>query len=712
MINKRTNFTSTMADIVCSDIQYKKSVWYNFLGKTDGYSYGSVLPEVSNTQYEENSVRSEITFLKKISSEAVSRYCNRYDWEENTVYDKWDHTVDMSNKKFYVVTSHLGFTRVYKCLDNRMGTLSTIKPVFNDLDPVRLADGYLWKYMFQIPDFKMKQFGNFSYIPVQKALSDNFYNKGSIESVIISNPGEGYVDVPLTTISVDDTGVTTGSGAEIAVAKVTLSGGLIGSTLDPLTTGFNIIPGSGYSAGAKIVINSSGGIGAVYEPVFSAGTITAINVITPGFGYSTSDTVSVVLGGAKFLPSVNDSGEIVNVTIEDNGVGYTAAPTLSVVGAGGVGKYGSNPEAIISAVVDSGVVQRVLVEDPGVGYPVDRMTTIIVEGDGHGVNNPTAVIQAVVKDGKLVDTIITDAGTRYTSATLTVTGAGTSAKITPIFSSSDYTSDQVVIEQVAVQGAIYSCNMTDIGTGYTVPENISVVITGDGEGATAVPIVEDGSIKGIIMTTFGKDYSYANVSFVDTQRDNLNPFLVSASGTCTIPPNGGHGYDAPSELFCKGIVVYSSFRDDPDLEYIDQDYRTIGIIKDPKDIYDKNLTSQTELVSYTIKGNTSSTFIKDQILTREEKYRYKILSVKDEDGEFVLMPLGFSTIVPSGELILESDISKSVFVTSILDTPRVDRLTGELIFYKYEQPFKLDETQGMLIKTFISFEDLNNGFQQ
>lgn len=705
MSNLRTDFTNSLADIIINDIQYKKSVWYNFLGKSEGYSYGSILPNVYSTQAEETDIRSEIVFYKKISSQAVSKYCNRYDWEINTEYEKWDHTKDMSDKKFYVVTEELGITRVYKCLDHRNGVLSIIKPTFSSLEPVRLADGYLWKYMYEIPSFKVKQFSNFSYIPVQKALSDGFYNKGSIESVIIQSAGEGYVDVNDTYIDVYDDGSTTGSGASANITQVTAVGGLISSP-----TGMEIISGgSGYSAGVNVKVISETGVGAVIEAIIDGGVVIDLTVVNPGAGYSISDTISFEVGGAVLVPNVNSAGEIVNVTIVNPGIGYISPPDLTVISPTGIAKYDGNETAIIDAIVSLGSVQRVTISDPGVGYAITNTTTISVEGDGHGNSNATAVIRPVVFDGRLIDTIIEDSGTGYTSATLDVDGVGSGAKIQAVFAASDFNSDQSVIEQIAVQGAIYSVNLTNIGSGYTNSNNVTVVIEGDGENAEGYAVIEDGNIVNVVMTSFGSGYSYANVSFIDSMRDNLNPFYENATGYGIIPPPGGHGSNSPKELYSKGVVIYSDIRDDSDLNYIDQDFRVYGLMKDPKDVYDKSLNSATELVTYTVTVNDASVFVKDQILIKENKHKYRILAINTD--EIVLLPLGFQNISPTGELILESDISKSCNVNSINDTPNVNRLSGDMIFYKYEQPFQFDETQGMLIKTFISFDDLNNGFQ-
>jgi hypothetical protein len=84
------------------------------------------------------------------------------------------------------------------------------------------------------------------------------------------------------------------------------------------------------------------GVGAVLEPVITAGVITGITIVNPGYGYETSDSVTVSVGGATFGVAVAKEagtsvdgkeyvqGEIIKVTIIDPGIGYTSAPDLVV----------------------------------------------------------------------------------------------------------------------------------------------------------------------------------------------------------------------------------------------------------------------------------------------------------------------------------------------------------------------------------------------
>ena len=173
---------------------------------------------------EDTDIRNNILYLKKIVGNDVSLVTTRYNWVSGTTYPFWDHTVAMRGKNFYVVTSD---NNVYKCLDNA-NKASTNKPTGTAYYPFRTDDGYLWKYMYNIPSFKNYKFSSLVHIPVQQALTDSFYNNGSIESIAVVNSGSGYSGVQNTTITVSG-GTTTGSGAS-ATKTLTGTGGIASVT--------------------------------------------------------------------------------------------------------------------------------------------------------------------------------------------------------------------------------------------------------------------------------------------------------------------------------------------------------------------------------------------------------------------------------------------------------------------------------------------------
>ena len=117
----------------------------------------------------------------------------------------------------------------------------------------------------------------------------------------------------------------------------------------------------------------------------------------------------------------------------------------------------------------------------------------------------------MVVDGRVVGIIIENKGTGYTTINLQIVGAGTGATAVAYVGESDFVSDQSVVEQSAVPGAIYAVKITQGGGAYTAP---TVTITGDGTGATAVAKILSGRVNSIEITSKGTDYSIANIRLV------------------------------------------------------------------------------------------------------------------------------------------------------------------------------------------------------
>lgn len=104
----------------------------------------------------------------------------------------------------------------------------------------------------------------------------------------------------------------------------------------------------------------------------------------------------------------------------------------------------------------------------------------------------------------------------------------------------------------AGSGNIDVINIIDGGDGYDpVNTTISVVVTGDGTGCEATPVIVNGSITDVTLTNTGINYTYADVSFTTTGT------FVGNSATAISPtsPIGGHGYDPISELGCTHVML-------------------------------------------------------------------------------------------------------------------------------------------------------------
>ena len=681
----RNEFHSDIASLLLDEIQYQKSAFYYFLGKADPWLPDDVVPDApeSNSAQEDTKIRTNALYFKRISPNEVTLVAKRYDWSSGEIFDAWDHTLDMRSKKFYCFTDE---HNVYKCLDNNGGAPSTIKPTGLSFVPIRTADGYLWKYMYTVPNFKRKQFASYKYLPVQRALTDSFYDRGSIENVSIISGGSGYSDVPLTNIVVSG-GTTTGAGAVLSIDSFGPAGTI---TSISVTNG-----GTGYTAGAKIELTSVNGTGAVINPVIVGGVITDVDIVSGGYAYTTGDLATVVVGGAKFYPVVSrESHSIVEVITLDPGIGYTSAPTLTVVDSMGVpsGLYPGNSGAVLEPILLNGRVDRVLIRDPGVDYSVDTNTTIVVSGDGNG-----ASFSPVVSEGTIIGVVVENPGTAYTNVLLTVVGTGSGASLSATISASDFQSEQSIVEQTSIDGAIHLAIPTVGGEDYTATTEMTIV--GDGSGAAGHVLVDNGKIVQIVMDSPGSGYTWAEITFNDPNRVDPLSLKQKAEAYAILPPRGGHGKDAVIELFADTLAISARLQTDEKLNLIDQDFRQFGIVRNPRNLQTGVLfKSPTHLAAFDTAFQSTNGLVLDEILEAGTS-SFRVIWFDTE--RVILQRLSSLFKSPLGELVSKIDPLRTYTCHRIFAQPVLNKYSGNLLYSANQNPFTFAENQGVLVKTFI-----------
>lgn len=769
----RPEFHTSLATRTLEDILYARSDLFYFLGKIDSWGYPDSPPSQQfdggpDSSVQDVSIRDNILYMQKVAQTDASLVVPYFAWNYGTVYTQWDDSKEMKGTNFYCITPDYN---VYKCLYNNFGADSTVSPAGRSMFPFTTEDGYIWKYMFQVPLFKRSKFFSSNFIPVQRALSDTFFGRGAIEQIVITNGGEGYYSNQLTSITVTDTGHTTGSGATAKVASVDSNGRITGFTITN--------PGTDYFAGAIAKVVSTNGNSADITPVFNVGgALTGFNVTDSGYGYAVNDTVTISVGGAAFTPVVSQGGiitainvdnngdnyteatvtisgdgknaaahavlsndgsishividnygegyteatvvisgdgtgatadavveargSIVEILIDNPGAGYLTAPTLSFIAYPGVGapdpdgKYG-NASAVASAFVFEGKVVNVTVEDPGINYPSERFTTLVVDGDGTG-----AMATPIIYNGEIIKVVIDNPGEGYSYATVTAVGAheqGTGAEFDVVFSSSNIETDQSIVEQVAVPGAIYCIEVTEEGDHYS--DEATVVITGDGTGATATPTIVGGRITQILMDSYGSGYTNATITFNDPNRfdPEINGY-VDAQAYAILPPPGGHGSNAPYELYADTLAVHTALTNDTETSLVNQDYRQYGLILNPVDILNgARITTAENLISFKVTvGDVTGLAVDDHLLSNGKRYRL----VKISGSQLEVQQLSSIYGQPSDYFQLEGTDTQ-VDIITIDEVPVIDKYSGDLMYVANHDPFTSTANESIAIKTYITF---------
>lgn len=166
--------------------------------------------------------------------------------------------------------------------------------------------------------------------------------------------------------------------------------------------------------------------------------------------------------------------------------------------------------------------------------------------------------------------------------------------------------DQYVIfntARLSGNGAVYTIVVESPGSGYVNAESVGVTISGDGDGALASAIVEDGKVSRIFMTGYGRNYSFATVSLTGgalaggdvantaTARAIISP-RNSYTNTTSTYFRTAHAINLEQELGAKRVMIHKTLTGagpegvvpapissgDPDRQI---SYRRVGIVRNP-----------------------------------------------------------------------------------------------------------------------------------
>ena len=163
--------------------------WLNANGDIDD----TAIPQSTGSVYEhESSIYNEMTFGKLITGQDVAFMSRRIDWVEGTVYDVYNQNDgELWDKNFYVMNSSY---EVYKCIDNGGGAPSTVRPgLVTTSGTFSTSDGYIWKYMFTVPNNSRTKFMTPNFIPVVPNTEvANTAVGGTIDAIRLEYSGNNY----------------------------------------------------------------------------------------------------------------------------------------------------------------------------------------------------------------------------------------------------------------------------------------------------------------------------------------------------------------------------------------------------------------------------------------------------------------------------------------------------------------------------------------
>lgn len=322
--------------------------FYIFASSLDGSS-----PSI-NTEYSSRLFLEKSVFGKRIVPTDIRYLIRRVTWQSGTVYSQYDDTIDTSSDNFFVVVdpgSEVGDHSVFKCISNNYGAISTEQPTYTESISLQnytlnTADGYVWKYMFSIPNDDLAKYGSETLAPVilntavindaKQGIDniiienpiDNFgyeTQTGNIDSVSSSGTIEGHRPIYLSTTSFNQirgyyngyTFYTTSPNGVISRKYTIRDSGINASDLKPYVSVEGYVSGDITNTSSSIWAYSilpsvdiiGDGTGASAIPVVSNGRITRIQMLATGQDY-TRALARITKPVFGFNPDIPESGDV------------------------------------------------------------------------------------------------------------------------------------------------------------------------------------------------------------------------------------------------------------------------------------------------------------------------------------------------------------------------------------------------------------------
>jgi hypothetical protein len=341
----------------------------------------------------------------------------------------------------------------------------------------------------------------------------------------------------------------------------------------------------------------------------------------------------------------------------------------------------------------NGEIDDITVTSGGSGYLSGDLPTVLIHGDGVGA---TAV--AVVEDGEITDITITNQGYGYSFAYIEIvdngTGEGATAEVS--LGHVPVSLVQAGIEAAAVPGTVDRINLLETGQNYSSGD-VLVTISGDGAGAEAVAFVNElGRIERVDVTNPGTGYTFAEISF-----NNILGVGSGATATATISPYYGHGANAVKELYAKTVCLSVNLTNDTSDYFYNNDYRQLGIVKNPLDDELANFTADTGTTCYVITVDDTTAYSNDDPISTGSGGRFIVAQIKEATNQIYLLPV--IPIIAASSVLTNSRTGVTGLTINSLTSPDVINTTGEILYIENRLPITRQAEQVEKIRTVINF---------
>jgi len=250
----------------------------------------------------------------------------------------------------------------------------------------------------------------------------------------------------------------------------------------------------------------------------------------------------------------------------------------------------------------------------------------------------------------------------------------------------------------ATAAGIERAEVTAAGSYSTTP---TVVITGDGTGATATAVRSGTSITGITITNKGTNYTVADITFS----------AGDAAARAVIAPETGHGVQPIKELgaFFIGLNSQLTGNEGGDLT-VGNDFRQVTIVRNPK-VYGPGAiataASLKALKALDFAAATTSYLVDELIVGGTSGAQAYVVENDTATGKIYYhqnSKTGYK-LFQNSEAVVGQTSSTSVALkgASALLSPEVHPGTGDIMFLENRNPINRTATQIEDIKVIIEF---------
>ena len=279
-----------------------------------------------------------------------------------------------------------------------------------------------------------------------------------------------------------------------------------------------------------------------------------------------------------------------------------------------------------------------------------------------------------------------------------VVGSGTNGGFGS--TATDDGSAQWDVENAAVDGAIYHYVVTAAGSGYSNGSSgsftVDVAVEGDGSGAVATLTFASGSLSSVAFkdtSSYGSGYKRASFPTLNSAVSGIS----AGSGAtihAVISPINGHGADPIEELGGNYSIVNSrlEFGEGSGDFPTDNDFRRIGLIKNPVQSSDGTISSASSMTAtnqltvadasaisvddlLTDAASESATTAKVRVVSKTGNV-LKTLPVVNSGGEYVAFA-NSDEVFRNGAGTKSTDVTASGVSTS---HPEMTRFTGQILY--------------------------------